>query len=92
MCTALQVGDTRVVQVKTKEKDGYDAVQLGTGFIRPHKTNRAQLGHFTKWGNELPTRFLKEFRVTPECLLPVGAKVGARHFVPGQHVDIQGIT
>jgi large subunit ribosomal protein L3 len=92
MCTVLQVEPTRVIQVKTKDTDGYDAIQLGTSVRKLKNFTKPELGHFKRWGNETPVRILKEFRVTPECLLPVGSHVGARHFIPGQHVDIQGTT
>ena len=92
ICTVILVEDTRVIQVKTKESDGYDAVQLGTGERRVTNFNRPQLGHFKKWGGGEAKKVLREFRVTPDCLLPVGTHLGARHFVPGQHVDVQGIT
>lgn len=60
-CTVIEAGPCPVVQIKTKENDGYDAVQLGFEPIAERKVNRPQAGHFAK--HELaPTRHLKEFR------------------------------
>ena len=90
LCTVLQVEKSRVVQIKTKESDGYDAVQIGTKERRLSQFNKPTLGHFQKWGDKEPVAILKEFRVTSDCLLPVGTEIGAMHFSPGQKVDIQG--
>jgi large subunit ribosomal protein L3 len=49
------------------------------------------MGHFAK-ANVPPKRTIAEFRVTPDALLPVGTHIKAEHFVPGQFVDVTGIT
>lgn len=89
--TILQLDSCQVVQVKTKELNGYDALQLGVGEAKVKKVKRAAMGHYAKAG-VLPKRKLMEFRVSPDCLLPVGATIHAQHFVPGQLVDVCGIS
>ncbi len=60
-CTVIEAGPCPVVQVKTKDNDGYDAVQIGYESIAERKVNRPRAGHFAKNDVE-PTRHLKEFR------------------------------
>lgn len=60
-CTVIEAGPCPVVQVKTKDNDGYDAVQIGYEVIPERKVNRPRAGHFAKNGVE-PMRYLKEFR------------------------------
>lgn len=89
--TVLQVDRCHVVQVKTKETDGYYALQLGVGEQHLRKLKKPQLGHFIKVDLP-PKKLLREFQVTPDCLLPIGYEVLARHFTVGQSVDVRGIT
>lgn len=89
--TVLHVDGCQVVARKTKEKDGYTAVQLGAGARRAKNVSKALRGHFAKAKVE-PKRKLAEFRVAEEALLDVGAELLASHFVPGQYVDVQGET
>lgn len=56
-----------------------------------YQVKKPELGHFTKAGVP-PKRKLWEFRVTPDALLPVGTQLRASHFMPGQFVDVCGIT
>jgi large subunit ribosomal protein L3 len=80
-----------VVAVRTAERDGYTAVQLGVGTAKPRNTTKAQRGHFAKAKVE-PKRKLAEFRVTADALLEVGSELAANHFLPGQFVDVTGTT
>ncbi len=89
--TVLKVDKCEVVAVRTAERDGYTAVQLGVGKAKVRNLSKAQRGHFAKAKVE-PKRKLAEFRVTPDAVLDVGAEVVANHFVPGQFVDVTGIT
>ena len=89
--TVLKVDRCEVVAVRTAERDGYTAVQLGVGKAKPRNTTKAQRGHFAKAKVE-PKRKLAEFRVTADALLDVGAELAANHFVPGQFVDVTGTT
>jgi len=85
--TVLSVDNLQVVAVKTKEKDGYDAVQLGTGAVKAKNVSKALKGHFAK-ANVEPKKKLGEFRVSEDCLLSVGSELSVEHFVCGQYVDV----
>ena len=85
--TVLSVEGLKVIDVKTKERDGYTAVQLGTGAVKLKNVSKALKGHFAK-ANIEPTKKLTEFRVSEDCLLNVGDELSVEHFVPGQYVDV----
>jgi large subunit ribosomal protein L3 len=89
--TVLQVENCQVVAKKTKEKDGYTALQLGVGKAKVKNTSKSLRGHFAKAKVE-PKRKLAEFRVDEKALLEPGVELVASHFVPGQYVDIVGNT
>lgn len=89
--TVLWVDACEVVQVKTLEKDGYDGVQVGIGAKRPNAITKAELGHFVK-ANVGIKRALAEFRTSADGALAVGDAIAATHFVPGQYVDVTGVT
>jgi large subunit ribosomal protein L3 len=89
--TVLKLDQCQVVAVRTAEKDGYTAVQLGIGKAKVKNVGQPMRGHFAKAKVE-PKRKLAEFRVTKDALLEVGAEITAAHFVPGQFVDVAGIT
>jgi large subunit ribosomal protein L3 len=89
--TLLQLDNCQVVAKKTKEKDGYDAVQLGAGKVKAKNTTKAMRGHFAKAKVE-PKAKVVEFRVAANALLEAGSELVASHFVPGQYVDVIGHT
>ena len=89
--TILKVDNCQVTGVRTVEKEGYTAVQLGVGKAKVNRTSKAMRGVFAASKVE-PKKKMAEFRVTPENLLDVGAELSAEHFVTGQFVDVQGIT
>ena len=89
--TVVQVKPCVVVSQKTAEKDGYNAVQLGTDPIAANKLSKPLRVFFEKKQAE-PMRYLREFRVTPENMLDTGASLAADHFSKGQLVDVAGIT
>lgn len=89
--TVLALDGCQVVGQRTKDKDGYVALQLGSGARKAKRTSKAMRGHFAKALVE-PKRVLGEFRVSEDNLIDVGAELTADHFVPGQKVDIQGVT
>ena len=89
--TVLKVDDCRVVAVRTPETDGYAAVQLGVGTAKAKNVSKPQRGHFAKAKVE-PKARLAEFRVSEDALLEVGAEITTAHFVPGQYVDVTGIS
>ncbi|MGQ0664141.1 MAG: 50S ribosomal protein L3 [Pseudomonadota bacterium] len=89
--TVLKLDRCQVVAVRTAEKDGYWALQLGAGKAKVKNVGKPMRGHFAAAKVE-PKRKLAEFRVSPEAALAVGAEITAAHYVPGQYVDVAGIT
>ena len=89
--TVLRLAQCQVVAHRTKDKNGYVALQLGSGARRSNYMSKADRGYFGKQNVE-PKRRLAEFRVTEDSLIPVGAEITADHFIPGQFVDVSGIT
>jgi large subunit ribosomal protein L3 len=89
--TVLKVDNCQVVAVRTTEKDGYTAVQLGVGKAKVKNVGQGLRGHYAKAKVE-PKAKLVEFRVTPDAVLEVGAEISAAHFVAGQFVDVVGTT
>ena len=89
--TVLRMENCQVVAQRTEDKNGYTAVQLGSGFAKVKNTSKAMRGHFAKASVE-PKRKLAEFRVSPDNMIDVGAELTAEHFVAGQKVDCTGTT
>ncbi len=89
--TVLKVDTCQVVSVRTAEKDGYTAVQLGAGTPKVKNVTKAMRGHFAKAKVE-PKRKVVEFRVSEDALLDVGAELSAAHFVAGQDIDVTGTS
>jgi large subunit ribosomal protein L3 len=74
-----------------KANDGYTAVVLGAGARKAKNVNQSLRGQFAKASVE-PKAIVREFRVSDDMMLEVGAQISADHFVPGQTVDISGLT
>jgi len=89
--TVLRLAQCQVVAHRTKDKNGYVALQIGSGARRTNNMGKADRGYFGKQNVE-PKRKLAEFRVSEDALIPVGAEITADHFIPGQFVDVCGIT
>ena len=89
--TVLKLDNLQVVSQRTEEKNGYTAVQLGTGHAKVKNVPRAQRGQFSRAEVE-PKLKLVEFRVSPDNLLDVGAEITADHFVAGQLVVVSGTS
>ena len=89
--TVVEAGPCVVVQKKTVENDGYDAVQMGFGDRRAAKVTKPLKGHFAK-GDVAPKRVLKEFRFDDCSALNVGDIVKADTFANGDYVDVMGIS
>ena len=89
--TVLQLDSLQVVAQRTADKDGYTAVQLGAGVAKAKRTTAAQRGHFAR-ANVAPKRKIAECRVTPDCLIDVGAEITADHYLAGQFVDVAGTS
>jgi large subunit ribosomal protein L3 len=89
--TVLSLEGCQVTGQRTKDKDGYVALQLGAGVKKPKNTSKAERGHFAKALVE-PKAQVVEFRVSEDMLIEPGAEFGADHFVAGQKVDVSGMT
>jgi len=85
--TVLKVESCQVVEVRTEEKHGYNAVQLGVGTAKVKNVSKAERGRFAKAKVE-PKKKLVEFRVAKDALLEVGAELSVTHFLAGQFVDV----
>ncbi len=89
--TVVQAGPCVVTQVRTADKDGYSAVQLGYGAIDPRKVNKPQSGHFAKSG-AAPRRHLVELRTSDASEYTLGQEVTVEAFEPGTLVDVTAKT
>jgi len=89
--TVLKLDGCQVVAQRTKEKNGYTAVQLGIGRAKVKNVSKAERARFAAASVE-PKMKLAEFRVNEEELLPIGAEITADHFVVGQFVDVTGTS
>jgi large subunit ribosomal protein L3 len=89
--TVLRLGQCQVIAHRTKDKDGYVALQLGSGGRKVKNVPKAERGHFAIAKVE-PKRRVAEFRVSEDAVIPVGAEITADHFVVGQFVDVTGTT
>ena len=92
-CTVLQAGPCVVVQRRTKDKDGYEAVQLGlVEFIKPQRITKAQTGHYKKAG-VAPMRYLGEMRIEDsKDETKAGDRVLVDGFQVGEYVDVTGVS
>ena len=89
--TVLSLEDCQVVSVRSAERDGYVALQLGAGTAKQKNVAKPQREHFAK--AEVPLKAeVAEFRVADDAVLDVGTTIAASHFVAGQLVDITGHT
>ena len=89
--TVIEAGPCSIVQIKSEETDGYNAVQLGFGNVKENKINKPEKGHFTKV-KVTPTKHLREFRMDDVSDVKVGDEIKADVFTEGDSVDIQGTT
>ncbi len=87
--TFLQLEDLQVVGQKTTERDGYNAVVLGSTLKKASRVSKSMKKVFANAKVE-PRRILKEFRVSEDNMLEIGAEVKATHFEPGQYIDVSG--
>ena len=88
--TVVEAGPCTVVQVKTKDADGYEAIQLGFGEVKEKKLIKPTKGHFTK-ANVTPKKHLREFRLE-EISYNVGDEIKADIFTAGESVDVTGTS
>ncbi|MFQ3567991.1 MAG: 50S ribosomal protein L3 [Aggregatilineales bacterium] len=89
--TVIQAGPCFVTQVRSAEKDGYSAIQLGFGETKAQRLTKGQLGHLRR--NNLPAlRYLREFRVRGDVDVVEGAEIKADVFNKGERVDVIGTS
>ena len=89
--TVVEAGPCVVVQKKTVENDGYEAVQVGFADIKEKNVNKPMKGHFEKAGVSAK-RFLKEFKLEDAASMNVGDEIKADVFAAGEKVDITGTS
>ena len=89
--TVIMAGPCTVVQKKTAETDGYEAVQVGFGEIKEKKVNKPLKGHFAK-ANTANKRYLREFRLEDISALNVGDEIKADIFAEGDKIDVSGTS
>ncbi len=89
--TVLRLANCQVIGHRTKDKNGYVALQLGSGSRKAKNVSRAERNNFAVAKVE-PKRKVVEFRVDEKALIPVGAEITADHFVVGQFVDVTGTS
>lgn len=88
--TILKIGPCIVTQIKTKEKDGYDAIQIGYGKVPIHSLTQSELGHLQK-SNIKPLKYLKEFKfINKDNKFKIGQILNVELFGQGELVTIQG--
>ena len=89
--TVVEAGPCVVVQKKTTENDGYEAVQVGFGDVKVRRVNKPEAGHFKK-ADVAPKKVLKEFRLDDISALNVGDILKADVFAVGDRVDVVGTS
>ena len=89
--TVLKIEDLEVLSIKSVDKDGYNAVQLGFCNKKSKNVSKALRGVFSKAKSE-PKEKIAEFRVSQDAILEVGNKLGVNHFIPGQKIDVIGTS
>jgi large subunit ribosomal protein L3 len=89
--TVLRLAQCQVLGHRTMDKNGYVALQLGSGTRKAKNLTKADRGNFAVAKVE-PKRKLAEFRVSDDALIPIGAEITADHFVAGQFVDVTGTS
>ena len=89
--TVLRLAQCQVIAHRSKERDGYVAMQLGAGSRKVKNVSKAERGRFAVAKVE-PKRTIVEFRVDEAGLIPVGSEITADHFVVGQFVDVTGTS
>jgi large subunit ribosomal protein L3 len=87
--TVIETAGNRVLQVKSAEKDGYSAIQVGYGDQKPQRVGKAQAGHFAKTSSA-PKKFVREFRLAPGEPSPENPDLAVTVFEVGQFVDVIG--
>lgn len=87
--TILKVGPCIITQVKTTEKNGYDAIQIGYGNVSSKTLTQPELGHLQK-SNIQPLKYLKEFRINDKDEFKIGQVLNVEAFSVGQLINVRG--
>ncbi|MCE2399021.1 MAG: 50S ribosomal protein L3 [Gemmatimonadetes bacterium] len=90
--TVLMAGPCTVLQVKTEETDGYEAVQVGFGGKKLKRSTRGELGHAAKAGLEAAPRLIREFAPDPGAAYEPGQELTVELFAEGERVRVTGVT
>lgn len=90
--TVLEAGPCPILQVKTEDRDGYRAIQVGYGQKKEKRASRAELGHAEKAGVEAAPRILREFPLDEDEEYEAGQEVTVETFEPGQKVRVTGTS
>ena len=89
--TVMKLEENQVVKVLDQNKNGYFAIQVGTGKVKTKNINKDIRGHFAKSKVE-PKKILKEFRVDEDMLIEEGKIFSINHFTVGQKIDVSGVS
>jgi large subunit ribosomal protein L3 len=89
--TVVKAGPCIVTQIKSKQTDGYNSIQLGFEEVKPKALNKPELGHLSK-SSAPPLRHLKEYRLEDISAFELGQSIKADIFTKGELVDVSGIT
>jgi large subunit ribosomal protein L3 len=89
--TVLKLEENQVIKVLDRNKNGYFAIQVGTGKVKTKNIGKATRGHFSK-SNVEPKKILKEFRVDEDMLIEEGKIFSINHFSVGQKIDVSGVS
>ena len=89
--TVIEAGPNRVVQIKTKDTDGYDAVQVGFQDLKESRANKPTKGHFAKWESPLK-KYLAEIRLDEGDAYEPGQEITVADFEEGKKIDVTGIS
>ena len=88
--TVIEAGPCPVVNVRTQEHDGYQAIQLGYGAKKEKRTSAGEMGHAAKAGLEAAPRLMREFRLTNGEEYEVGQELTVEQFEPGDRIKVTG--
>lgn len=89
--TVMKLEENQVIKILDQNKNGYFAIQVGTGKVKTKNISKAIRGHFAK-SNVEPKRILKEFRVDEDMLVEEGKIFSINHFSVGQKIDVSGVS
>jgi len=89
--TVVEAGPCKIAQIKTQENDGYTAIQLGFGNIKPVNLTKPLKGHMDKAGID-PVKYLREIRTKDVSAYNIGDTVTVEIFAPGETVDVSGVS